>query len=305
MLTLYTCITAAAVIVFVYVFQKIWKIVAGILKARKDLIGVFPSKEHHWLLGHLNDFPGSTDESLDWHHELVKKFPRYYVFIVGPLPVLQLNHPETVKIISKTAEPKPTEGIGGYSALLPWLGYGLLTSAGKQWARNRRLLTPGFHFDVLKPYVEIYNDSVEKLMEIFDEKSAKTGNSVEVFSLVQHHAFEVILRCAFSSDQTVQGPKPNEYVTAVSELGCQVVERILNPLYYSDTVFYNTKLGKDFDKNCRLSHGVADGVIKSRRRELTESKETLEKVAQKRYIDFLDILLLAKRRRPEARLSDR
>ena len=43
-------------------------------------------------------------------------------------------------------------------------GYGLLTSGGQQWARNRRLLTPAFHFDVLKPYVNIYTEGADKLI---------------------------------------------------------------------------------------------------------------------------------------------
>ena len=37
-------------------------------------------------------------------------------------------------------------------------GEGLLCSNGKKWERSRRLLTPAFHFDVLKPYVRVYND---------------------------------------------------------------------------------------------------------------------------------------------------
>ena len=35
---------------------------------------------------------------------------------------------------------------------------------GKKWLRNRRLLTPAFHFDVLKPYMKIYNEAAGTLM---------------------------------------------------------------------------------------------------------------------------------------------
>ena len=35
---------------------------------------------------------------------------------------------------------------------------------GEKWHRNRRLLTPAFHFDVLKPYMKIYNEATETLM---------------------------------------------------------------------------------------------------------------------------------------------
>jgi len=61
-------------------------------------------------------------------------------------------------------EPKP-RGIGGvYEYAIPWLGEGLLLSDGERWARSRRLLTPAFHFEILKPYVKIYNQCADILM---------------------------------------------------------------------------------------------------------------------------------------------
>ena len=44
------------------------------------------------------------------------------------------------------------------------MGDGLALSSGDKWARNRRLLTPAFHFDVLKPYVVVKNRATELLI---------------------------------------------------------------------------------------------------------------------------------------------
>lgn len=43
-------------------------------------------------------------------------------------------------------------------------GKGLLIANGAKWFRNRRLLTPAFHFEILKPYVQVYNDCTAILL---------------------------------------------------------------------------------------------------------------------------------------------
>ena len=43
-------------------------------------------------------------------------------------------------------------------------GDGLLVSAGSKWASRRRLLTPAFHFDILRPYVGVYAEASTQLV---------------------------------------------------------------------------------------------------------------------------------------------
>lgn len=43
-------------------------------------------------------------------------------------------------------------------------GKGLLVLQGPKWYQHRKLLTPGFHYDVLKPYVAVFADSTHTML---------------------------------------------------------------------------------------------------------------------------------------------
>ncbi len=71
----------------------------------------------------------------------------------------------SIALPNTITDPKPRGfGDAAYNFLRPWLGDGLLLACGKKWSRNRRLLTPAFHFDILKQYVSVYNKAVDILL---------------------------------------------------------------------------------------------------------------------------------------------
>ncbi|XP_044919362.1 cytochrome P450 4A11-like [Mustela putorius furo] len=53
---------------------------------------------------------------------------------------------------------------GSYRFMAPWIGYGLLLLNGKTWFQHWRMLTPAFHYDILKPYVGLMADSVQVML---------------------------------------------------------------------------------------------------------------------------------------------
>ena len=195
---------------------------------------------------------------------------------------------QTNKLVFLFLEPKPVALGGGYRNLIPWLGEGLLVTGGSKWARSRRLLTPAFHFEILKPYQEIYNQCVDLALGIID-KYADSGECFELFQVISNCSLDIILQCAFSYHTDCQKDREQHpYCKAVTEVANLITKRTRNPLQAFDFIYYSTADGKEFRKKCDFIHEVANKVIDSRKKALESGQEETKK-----YLDFLDILLSA------------
>ena len=215
---------------------------------------------------------------------------------LGPYPTVHISHPQLLDQLLK--EPKSKLA---YGMLVPWLGEGLLVSGGERWFRSRRLLTPAFHFEILKGYIPVYNNCVSILLEKWT-KSASENKPVLLFDSLSAMSLDVILRCAFSFEGNCQsGGEKHPYAKACSDLIYQVSDRIMNPMYVNDWLYWYLPHGRKMKKLCNFVHHYAEKVIAKRRMDLQHVKrgdtnnESLQKEVSKsrKYLDFLDILLTA------------
>ena len=255
-----------------------------------------PGWPTHWLYGNLHQI-GNFDET-------IMKVSRQYVYSnhykmtktwIGPLFVsIAVHHPSCVKELFKHSKDALV-----YDIVRPWLGEGLLTSEGEKWFRNRRLLTPAFHYAILKPYVPVYNSCIQTLIEKWTV-SSKEGNSVKLFDTICLASLDIILQCAFSYKSDCQNTRP-PYVEAVQRLTYACSERLLNPLYQVNWLYSLTPHGRRTKQLCKLVHDHADMVIEQRKKALgltgnqkiVDMTSFLEQVSKSRRLDFLDILLTA------------
>jgi len=82
---------------------------------------------------------------------------------------------------------------------------GLLTANGKRWQRSRRLLTPAFHYDILRPYMKVYASAVEETINLW--KRVPEGESVDVFPYMSLLTLDIMLRCTCSFRSNCQQTK--------------------------------------------------------------------------------------------------
>ncbi|XP_042257674.1 cytochrome P450 4B1-like [Thunnus maccoyii] len=279
----------------------VYKLIIAFCK-RRDVIRHFErfsGPPGHWLLGHVLEFKEDgtdLDMLVRWGQEYPYAFPLKF----GPLVwFLSIHHPDYVKTVLASTEPKDDVA---YKFIESWIGEGLLVSKGQKWFRHRRLLTPGFHYDVLKPYVKLMSDSAKTMLDKW-ESYANTSNSFELFEHVSLMTLDSILKCAFSYNSNCQTESgTNAYITAVYELSNLINMRFRIFPYHNDLIFYLSPHGFRYRKARRVAHSHTEEVIRKRKEALKAEKE-LDRIQAKRNLDFLDILLFARDEKQQG-LSD-
>ena len=245
-----------------------------------------PGFPTHWLWGNLHQIKVNEafiNELKDFVCKNRYKITRSWI---GPFsPRVSVHHSELVRKVMK--EPKYDFG---YNFLRPWLGDGLLLSQGQKWFRNRRLLTPAFHYEILKPYIDVYNSCLKIMLQKWT-MSAKKPEPVKVFETVKLLSLDVIMQCVFSFKSNCQqeGAQKHPYLQAVCDIIELTADRIVKLHHRINWIYYFSANGRKYRKACKVAHDYSEMVIKERRNAL-KMQDSSDK---RKYLDFLDILLTA------------
>ena len=252
-----------------------------------------PGWPTHWLWGNLHQLQLNHETAEKWIAYIIEHRNKVSRFWLGPFyPIVTVSHSDPVsKLIGKLPKDRDV-----YTYLMPWLGEGLLISDGKKWMRNRRLLTPAFHHEILRGYIPVVNSCLEILLNKWTD-SAKDGVPVCVFRDISKLSLDIIMRCAFSCQSNCQLSDQHPYINSVNKLLPLVSQRFLNPLYRINFIYTLTASGRKFKQACKIAHEYTESVIRERRKDLEnkskQSDDILNKIGKKQYLDFLDILLTA------------
>ncbi|XP_061088832.1 cytochrome P450 4F3 [Conger conger] len=251
-----------------------------------------------WLLGHLGLIQ-STEEGLQSVDELVRRYRHSCTWFLGPFYTLvRLFHPDYTKPILTASAAITIKDELFYGFLRPWLGPGLLLSNGEHWSRHRRLLTPAFHFDILKGYVEIFNKSTDIMHEKWRHLVAGGQPCLDMFEQVSLMTLDSLLKCTFSYDSNCQ-ERPSDYIAAIYELSALVVKREYRMLHHWDWLYWRSPEGRRFSHVCAIVHKFTADIVDRRRAQLLHQGEPETHAAdtrtgRRKTTDFIDVLLLSK-----------
>ena len=235
-----------------------------------------------------------------------------------------VHHPETVEKILRNGKHSREEYI--YSFLSPWLGTGLVANCTPECSGHRRLLSPALSSRHAARRMGAYRAAVAELEDVWGAKLASQPEGsgmrsavINIQEATRLLSLDIILRCAYSCDSHCQNVstsnrgdrKPDNdvltYVKAVPRLLSMVVERLLRFSHHSDTIYWRSSAGREYQQLVQTAHTFTDKQIAKRCREEQESAELSRKAGNadrpEKREDFMGILQEARTRARGSRSS--
>lgn len=142
-------------------------------------------------------------------------FPLMSIWI-GPKAIVSIFTPEAAEVILSSNE--IIRKSDSYNLLHPWLGTGLLTSWGRKWHSNRKLLTPAFHFTILESFVPVMARNAKILVDNLEKmaKENKDGVVDDLSRPILLCALDVICETAMGRRIYAQQDPEAKYVSSIS-----------------------------------------------------------------------------------------
>nr|XP_009859737.1 cytochrome P450 4F4-like isoform X1 [Ciona intestinalis] len=291
----YATVCAFAVFLLPSVFTSLKRFYT----VRKNLNSQWPGPKGNWFWGSSAKVIAEVQKDSAYYFtyikEMTKQFPQGFRGQLGPI-FLSLNayHPNMIKAVLCAPASDAPKLNRAYKMLFEWLGHGLLVLEDKVWFRHRRLLTPSFHFEVLKPYVKTMNESAHVMVENWLGKTSENKVAkIEIFHSASLMTLDTILKCLMSYQSNCQEEKStNTYVAKIYQLSNTVVKRMrdLNLFKRIDPIYYLTKNGKLYKKLCDDVHKFSESVIDRRNCDIGQPAHN----GTRKHFDFLDTLLKAR-----------
>uniref|UniRef100_A0A0K0ED06 Cytochrome P450 n=1 Tax=Strongyloides stercoralis TaxID=6248 RepID=A0A0K0ED06_STRER len=247
------------------------------------------------FFGNSLSFPKDTKKTIEYMTEEFNKVneknePFIRFWIGEKLLVVPINGKAAKYIIDNELE----KG-ADYDLLRQWLNEGLVVSSGEKWKHNRKLITPSFHFGMLKNYFSIFNNEGKIFVETLT-KYANTNNEVNIIKYAKRVALDVICETAMGTKMNTQKNPNHQYIENVEIINRNAAIFTRNPLYLIKPIWYLFGEGFSTNRSLKILKDFTLNIINNRWKQykqnnIDENNNNNDNNNNKEKHDFLKNLL--------------
>ncbi|XP_015180681.1 PREDICTED: cytochrome P450 4g15 [Polistes dominula] len=235
-----------------------------------ELAEKIPGPKGYPLVGNALELLGNPDAIFTTAMKYAEEYNEVVKLWIGPKLIVFLVDPRDIEIIlsSHVYIDKSTE----YRFFKPWLGNGLLISSGHKWRSHRKLIAPTFHLNILKSFIDLFNDNSRAVVE---KMRKENGKDFDCHNYMSETTVEILLETAMGVSKSTQDKSGFEYAMAVMKM-CNILHlRHTKVWLRPDWLFNLTKYSKDQIKLLEIIHGLTKKVIKRKKEEYKSGKRNI------------------------------
>ncbi|CAH1639816.1 unnamed protein product [Spodoptera littoralis] len=227
-------------------------------KAR--MIRKLPGPRDDFIVGNGWTVIRSPVETMKNGRVLASQFDGIFRVWIYPFGAVFIYNPEDIEIIMSSMKYGDKSSI--YNFLKPWLRDGLLVSNGEKWQTRRKILTPAFHFNILKQFCEILDENSERFLEVLHQTA---GKPIDVVPVLSEFTLNSICETAMGTQLRDDNSTARSYKQAIYDIGSVFFDRFVRVYLYPDLIFNLSPLGKKQNKHLKVVHSFTENVIEQRR----------------------------------------
>ncbi|XP_046636807.1 cytochrome P450 4C1-like [Daphnia pulicaria] len=266
------------------------------------------------FFGNVFGIPRDGSEFLQTLHvKWVEQYGRIYRTWRGGTAIVAISSPQYIERILTSQ--KNIDKSSYYAIMEPWLGNGLLLSSGDKWKKDRRLLTPAFHFQILGDFFEVFHRNADILVEQIINQLTDS-EEIDIFPMMSRCTLDIISEAAMGIKVNTQTESDSEYIKSIDR-----VQEMTRGRFYSvlgllpDWIYFSlTPSGRKLGKHIQTLHSFTMKVLRDRKQQI-ENAQTDEEIdpvddsdeltiSARRRKPFLDLLLETAKRGTELSESD-
>ena len=181
-------------------------------------------------------------------------------------------HPDGVKAVLAGSREGYSKGSRFYREIADAFGWGLLTSEGELWQRQRRLIQPLFTRKQISSYAALMAEETDAVAGRW-ERAGRNGNSVDASSEMVRLALRVVGRAIFGDDVGKAGEVLD---SAFAVLTRRTFRRATTPLAVPAS--WPTPANRRAARARAALHGVVDELIAHRERAGADGDDLLSRL---------------------------
>ncbi|KAI4475759.1 hypothetical protein M0802_015036 [Mischocyttarus mexicanus] len=223
-----------------------------------------PGPKEYPIIGNLIELQVKNDKLFELLCKMDKEYYPIYKSWIFFISTVTLLHPDDIEVLMKSS--KNITKSFAYKFIRPWLSSGLVTSDGAKWQHRRKILTPGFHFNILKHFVITLNEEAKYLVSSVKEQGMGKPININLEELMTEHTLNAICETAMGTALKGNGELELKYRKAVHSILAVVPYRSTKPWYFFDNIFALSSLGRSQEKLLITLHGFTRKIIAERKR---------------------------------------